>query len=77
MQDFIYKPNDNGTFAVVGYKGDEADVVIPDSYGSGIITIIGDKLFSGHAEITSVRIPRSASGSERTLRISSSLSPAA
>lgn len=40
-----------------GYQGDEAAVVIPDSYGSGKITVIGDKLFSGHKEITSVHIP--------------------
>ena len=57
MQDFIYKLNENGTYAVVGYSGDEAEVKIPDSYGGGIITVIGDKLFSGHKEIVSVDIP--------------------
>ena len=57
MQDFIYKPTDNGTYAVVGYQGDETDVKIPDSYGGGVITVIGDKLFSGHSEIESVSIP--------------------
>ena len=57
MQKFIYRPNDNGTYAVVGYQGDEANVRIPDTYGGGIITIVGDKLFSGHAEIESVSIP--------------------
>ena len=57
MQEFIYRPNDNGTYAVVGYQGDEANVRIPDTYGGGIITIVGDKLFSGHAEIESVSIP--------------------
>ena len=48
MQDFIYKPTDNGTYAVVGYQGDETNVKIPDSYGGGVISVIGDKLFSGH-----------------------------
>ena len=57
MQEFIYRPNDNGTYAVVGYQGDEANVRIPDTYGGRIITIVGDKLFSGHAEIESVSIP--------------------
>lgn len=57
MQEFIYKPNEDGTFAVIGYTGDEAEVKIPDSYGSGVISVIGDKLFSGHSEITSVFIP--------------------
>ena len=57
MQDFIYKPTDNGTYAVVGYQGDERDVKIPDSYGGGVISVIGDKLFSGHSEIESVSIP--------------------
>ena len=57
MQDFVFKPNENGTYAVVGYSGDEADVRIPDSCGGGVISVIGDKLFSGHKEITSVSIP--------------------
>ncbi len=57
MQDFIFSPAGDGTFCVSGYTGDEAEVVIPETYGSGIITVLGDKLFSGHKEITSVRIP--------------------
>ena len=57
MQNFIFKPNENGTSAVVGYEGNEANVRIPDSYGGGVISVIGDKLFSGHAEIELVSIP--------------------
>lgn len=57
MQDYIFKPAGDGTYCVTGYTGDEKEVVIPDSYGSGVITVIGDGLFSGHGEITSVRIP--------------------
>ncbi|MED9968946.1 MAG: leucine-rich repeat domain-containing protein [Ruminococcus sp.] len=57
MQDFIFKPAGDGTYCVAGYTGDEAEVVIPESYGSGVITVIGDKLFSGHSEITLVKIP--------------------
>lgn len=57
MQEFMFAPVGDGTYSVSGYKGDEKDVVIPDSYGSGVITVIGDKLFSGHKEIESVHIP--------------------
>ncbi len=57
MQEFFYSPLGDGTYAVSGYQGDEAQVVIPESYGSGIISVVGDKLFSGHGEITSVHIP--------------------
>ena len=57
MQEFLFSPTDDGTYSVSGCKGDEANVLIPDSYGSGVITVIGDKLFSGHKEIESVHIP--------------------
>lgn len=57
MQEFTFKWADDGTFCVSGYKGDEAEVVIPESYGSGVITVIGDQLFKGHSEIVSVKIP--------------------
>ncbi|MEE3428071.1 MAG: leucine-rich repeat domain-containing protein [Ruminococcus sp.] len=57
MQEFMYKPAGNGTYCVCGYNGDEENVIIPESYGSGKITVIGDKLFSGHKEIVSIIIP--------------------
>ena len=57
MQEFIFSPTGDGTYSVSGYRGDEAEVMIPESYGSGVITVIGDKLFSGHKEIVSVSIP--------------------
>lgn len=57
MQEFTYKLNEDGTYAVVGYQGNDAEVIIPDTYGDGIITVIGDGIFSGHTEITSVKIP--------------------
>lgn len=56
MQDYIYRQIEDGTFAVVGYKGDEAEIVIPQSQGKGI-SFVGDRLFSGHPEITSVKMP--------------------
>lgn len=55
MQGFTYKVIEDGTYCITGYQGDEADVVIPN-YG-GRVTILFDKLFSGHSEITSVHIP--------------------
>ncbi len=57
MQEFFFKPAGDGTYCVTGYRGDDKDVVIPDSYGSGVITILSDGLFRGHREITSVHIP--------------------
>lgn len=57
MQEFIYKLLENNTYCVVGYIGNEANVVIPDSYGGAPITVLFDNLFRSHTEITSVRIP--------------------
>ena len=57
MQDFIYKMNDTAAYSVVGYEGDEAEVVIPENYGGSKVTVLFDGLFAGHAEITSVKIP--------------------
>lgn len=54
MQDFTYKLIEDGTYCVMCYQGDEADVKIPDDRD---ITILYDDLFKGHAEITSVHIP--------------------
>ncbi|MBR6350402.1 MAG: leucine-rich repeat domain-containing protein [Lachnospiraceae bacterium] len=55
MQEFTYKQVEDGTYAVSGYTGDEAEIVIPPYLGT--ITILSDKLFAGHSEITSVTIP--------------------
>ena len=57
MQEFFYKPLEDGTYCITGYTGDEAHVTIPDSYGRAPVTIIGDGVFSGHGEIESVHIP--------------------
>ncbi len=54
MQEFMYKLIEDGTYCVVGYQGDEAEVVVP---GNHSITVLGDGLFAGHQEITSVHIP--------------------
>ncbi|MDD3920730.1 MAG: leucine-rich repeat domain-containing protein [Eubacteriales bacterium] len=57
MQRFAYKLIDDGTMCVTGYAGDEPDVVIPDCVGASSVTVLNDRLFRGHAEITSVHIP--------------------
>ena len=57
MQDFIFKWMDDGSYCVMSYEGDEAEVVIPESYCGSPVTALGDGLFKGHTEITSVKIP--------------------
>lgn len=57
MQEFTYSPLPDGTLQVVGYCGDEAEVVVPETCGGRRITVLGDRIFRGHGEITSVRIP--------------------
>ena len=38
MQEFIFKRIDNGTFSVIEYRGDEADVVIPPVHAGKDVT---------------------------------------
>ena len=56
MQEFYYRRVEDGTFCLTGYEGDEAEVIIPDDK---IFTILNDKVFRGHDEITSIQIPDS------------------
>ena len=58
MQNFSYKLIEDGTYCLMGYQGDEADVVVPDAIGeSGRITVLYDKVFAGHPEIRSIHLP--------------------
>ena len=59
MQNYYYKLLDDGTYCVTEYEGDDSDVIIPSEYGGKPVTILFDRLFKGHTEITSVRIPDS------------------
>ena len=59
MQEFLYKMVDDGTYCVIGYSGDEAEVQIPEIYCGKPVTILNDNVFAGHKEITSVKIPDS------------------
>ena len=54
MQNFMYKLVEDNSNCITGYRGDEAKVVIPDNRN---VTVLYDKLFAGHKEITSVYIP--------------------
>ena len=59
MQEFIYKQLEDYSYCVIGYRGDEEDVVIPESYCGSRVTVVFDNLFRGHSEIRSVWIPDS------------------
>ena len=59
MQDFDYKYAVNDTYMAVRYYGDEADVVIPDTWYGKPVSVLGEDLFKGHAEIRSIKIPAS------------------
>ena len=57
MQEFSYKLIEDNTYCITGYKGDEENVVVPDSFGGVPVTVLFDKLFKDHTEIISVHIP--------------------
>lgn len=64
MQEFDFKYVVNDTYMAVRYYGDEADVVIPDTWYGKPVSVLGEDLFKGHTEIHSIR------GSRLRLRIS-------
>ncbi len=57
MFDFDYKRLDDGTYAVTAYRGKEALVRIPEQHWGEPVTLLGDALFRGHAEIEEVILP--------------------
>lgn len=59
MQQFLYKLMEDGTYCITDYRGDEANIVIPDRYCGAPVTVLFDKLFRNHPEITSIHIPDS------------------
>ena len=59
MQHFTFKAADDGTFCAVSYEGNEPHVTVPDTYCGMPVTVIYDRLFKGHTEITSVKLPDS------------------
>lgn len=59
MQKFQFQYVDNDSYCISSYEGDEAEVKVPAEYNRKPISILGDQLFQGHAEITSVILPPS------------------
>ena len=57
MVEFEYKTVDDGTLCVSGYMGNEAVVEVPAEADGLPVTVIGDGLFSGHAELTELKLP--------------------
>ena len=58
MQNFSFQINyDEESCTIMGYSGDEADVVIPGCFLGRPVTILFDKLFAGHGEIRSICFP--------------------
>lgn len=57
MQEFYSSQLDERTCNVMGYKGDEARVVIPRQLAGKDVTILFDGLFKYHDEITYLKIP--------------------
>ncbi len=57
MQQFTFEQMIDETLCITGYDGDEPEVIIPDDFGGVPVTMLGDGIFKGHPEITSVRIP--------------------
>ena len=57
MQQFSFEELIDHTLCITGYDGDELEVIVPDDFGGVPVTMLGDGVFKGHPEITSVRIP--------------------
>ena len=58
MEEFSFQLNyDEQSYAVRQYYGEAEEVVIPEMFLGKPVTILFDKLFTGHTEIRSVSIP--------------------
>ena len=57
MLEFVYKQNDNETYTVMAYHGDEEIVIIEAIHADKPVTILYDSLFKNHPEIKEVVIP--------------------
>ena len=57
MQEFIYKQNDNETYTIMAYRGDEETVVIDAIHADKPVVILYDSLFKNHKEIRQVILP--------------------
>jgi hypothetical protein len=58
--DYTYTPTSATTCTITNYTGLGGDVTIPDTLGELQVTTIGDDVFKGCSNLTSVIIPNSA-----------------
>lgn len=60
MTEFSYQLNyDDNSYTITGYKGNEEEINIPDTFLGKPVTIIFDSVFAGHDELERVIIPDS------------------
>ena len=60
MQEFEFQINyDEQSYTIRKYKGDEANIIVPGTYGGKPVTILFDSIFAGHSEICSITFPDS------------------
>lgn len=54
---YTYEENDDGTITIIGYDGEDTELVIPDTIDGKKVTAIGEWAFSQRTSLTSVTIP--------------------
>jgi hypothetical protein len=58
VSEFSFQINyDENSYTVMGYKGNSEEVIVPETFLGKPVTILFDKLFLGHPEIRSIKIP--------------------
>lgn len=57
MSEFIYKQNDNETYTIMAYHGNEETVSIDAIHADKPVVILYDSLFKNHKEIKHVILP--------------------
>ena len=54
---FYYEENKDGGITIIGYTGDETELVIPGEIDGKGVTSIGDNAFRDCSSLTSIKIP--------------------
>ena len=57
--EFLPSPELDGTYSIVGYKGMDNNVYIPQKHRNGIVTRINDDAFTNIIGLKNVRVPDS------------------
>lgn len=55
-QGLVYAVNAQGSREVIGYKGSDTDIIIPDEYDGLPVTAVANSAFAGNCEITSLTL---------------------